>query len=395
MRTSIIIFSYSESNMKICYLGYLRIPTEKAHGFQIMKMCEAFASLGHEVELIIPKRKNLLVEDPFAYYGIPTNTFSVHEISVGTFDLYHTAGWLIKIKNAYYSFRYLLRLTRQEIPVGTLVYTRNATIAGWIGFRFPELPLIYEAHGVPKHFLLHRFLLQKVKFVVAITQGIVDDYRARGYSGRMIVEPDAVDPEMFTGSIDQRTIRRELGLPLEISLAVYTGSFSLYSWKGVDVLIKAAEYLPENIRVVLVGGSSEEINRMKLSVLSERFIFIPRVARKMVAKYLCAADVLVLPNTKGDLASERYTSPLKLFEYMTSGTSIVASNLPSIREILDEQTAIFVEPNDPLGLANGIIEVLHNTVTATARAQEARKKVEYYTWELRSKRIIEAFSEER
>jgi hypothetical protein len=42
--------------MKICYIAAIRLPTEKAHGLQIMKTCEAFAAAGHDVELVVSDR---------------------------------------------------------------------------------------------------------------------------------------------------------------------------------------------------------------------------------------------------------------------------------------------------------------------------------------------------
>ena len=56
--------------MKIAYVANARIPTEKAHGLQIMEMCRAFARNGHEVTLVVPKRRNVIKEDPFLYYDI-------------------------------------------------------------------------------------------------------------------------------------------------------------------------------------------------------------------------------------------------------------------------------------------------------------------------------------
>ena len=56
--------------MKLFYIANARIPTEKAHGLQIMKMCEAFARSGLEVELIIPNRKNPIKKDTFDFYDI-------------------------------------------------------------------------------------------------------------------------------------------------------------------------------------------------------------------------------------------------------------------------------------------------------------------------------------
>ena len=51
--------------MKITYLANIRIPTEKAHGIQIMKMCQAFANQGVRVELVVPKRKNQIRKEAF------------------------------------------------------------------------------------------------------------------------------------------------------------------------------------------------------------------------------------------------------------------------------------------------------------------------------------------
>ena len=58
--------------MKIFYISNARLPTEKAHGVAVMKTCEALAKAGHEVELIVPNRRNTLADDPFLYYDIKT-----------------------------------------------------------------------------------------------------------------------------------------------------------------------------------------------------------------------------------------------------------------------------------------------------------------------------------
>src|SRR4051812_2073820 len=56
--------------MKLLYLAAVRLPTEKAHGLQIMKTCEALAESGIEVELVLPTRRNTFPEDPFTYYRV-------------------------------------------------------------------------------------------------------------------------------------------------------------------------------------------------------------------------------------------------------------------------------------------------------------------------------------
>ena len=59
--------------MKILYIANIRLPTEKAHGIQIMNMCEALANLGHKVELVTPWRFNFIKSNPFDYYGVEKN----------------------------------------------------------------------------------------------------------------------------------------------------------------------------------------------------------------------------------------------------------------------------------------------------------------------------------
>ncbi|HRY62339.1 MAG TPA: hypothetical protein P5056_01035 [Candidatus Paceibacterota bacterium] len=59
--------------MKISYLANIRIPTDRAHGIQIMKTCEALSSQGVVVELVVPSRKNSIKEDPFSYYQVKEN----------------------------------------------------------------------------------------------------------------------------------------------------------------------------------------------------------------------------------------------------------------------------------------------------------------------------------
>ena len=59
--------------MKILYLAQIRLPTEKAHGIQIMKTCEAFAEQGAEVVLVVPSHRGDIRQDPFEYYRVKRN----------------------------------------------------------------------------------------------------------------------------------------------------------------------------------------------------------------------------------------------------------------------------------------------------------------------------------
>ena len=61
--------------MNLLYVSNARMPTEKAHGWQIVKMCESFADAGAKVDLFVPDRRknNPIKQDAFEHYGIKEN----------------------------------------------------------------------------------------------------------------------------------------------------------------------------------------------------------------------------------------------------------------------------------------------------------------------------------
>ena len=87
--------------------------------------------------------------------------------------------------------------------------------------------------------------------------------------------------------------------------------------------------------------------------------------------------------------SARFTSPLKLFTYMASGIPIVASDIPSIREVLASDECFFFVPDDAESLANTIVLALNDS-TSASRAEAAKIKCIEYTWDSRSRKIIDS-----
>ena len=105
-------------------------------------------------------------------------------------------------------------------------------------------------------------------------------------------------------------------------------------------------------RGLIIGGHEQESDLGRVKALAaelgiaDRVTFTGHVAPRDVDARLAEARVLVLPNPASAI-STRFTSPLKLFEYMAARRPIVATSLPAIREVLrDEVNALLVEPGD-------------------------------------------------
>jgi glycosyltransferase involved in cell wall biosynthesis len=111
------------------------------------------------------------------------------------------------------------------------------------------------------------------------------------------------------------------------------------------------------------------------------------VDRPSVARELRRADILALPNPPTGI-SGAYTSPLKLFEYLAAGRPIVASDLPAIREVLqDEGPAVLVAPGDAQALAAAITRIAADPVFGQRLARAAYAAAGDYTWERRAERL--------
>jgi putative flippase GtrA len=163
----------------------------------------------------------------------------------------------------------------------------------------------------------------------------------------------------------------------------------LDGWKGVGTLLEASTFVPET-QVVVIGGEEAQVEALRAQYPKVQFLGYRSYGE--LADNQAAADVLVLPNTAKDETSVRFTSPLKLFTYMASGKPIVASDLPSLREVLDEESAYFVAPDDARELARGIKQALGDP-NAETKAHHARHKVAHYTWSARARTILQFFNQ--
>ena len=154
-------------------------------------------------------------------------------------------------------------------------------------------------------------------------------------------------------------------------VATYVGTFA--AGRGLETIFAMAERFPD-IDFVLVGGGAPS------EALTSNVEIRPWVPHDEVPELLAASDILLMPSTRQLMMSDgtggigEYCSPLKMFEYLATGRSIVASNLPSIAEILvDEFNALLV---DELAVDDWCAALERLASDAELRANLARGAVE-------------------
>lgn len=370
--------------MDIVYLMEARLPTERAYGYAVMKMCEQFAALGHSVTLIGPRKQSPLHDNPFEYYGIEKN---FEYTQVPAFDFLSKATRIGSV--AYWldlvSFIFSFSVSKGSlIRNADVLYTRNYHIALFLSGH----KTVLELHDLPSRNTLFTRVAKRMKTIITISHGLRDEIMEMIPSIRASVAPDAVDLKRFKSLPEKSDARAALGLPVGKHVALYAGHF--YPWKGVTTLADAAQELDKETLTVLVGGVDPDLADVKKrSANSTQVRIFPFQEPSALNNFFASADLLILPNSAMNSIASVYTSPLKLFEYMATGKPIVASNVSSLREVLNEGNAFFFKPDDPADLARVIRYVLTHPEEGQKRAARALTDVQEYTWENRARYILE------
>ena len=372
---------------KLFLIFHGRFPSNKAASLFAAKSAEAFVKEGLAVELLVPRRFGREEGDPYTYYNVP-KTFRI--VYLPLVDL-PTGSRLTKIRFvlSFLSFSlscygYLARHASRE----DIIYSNESLPLFFASLTFPQT--FYEMHDFPESgFRFFAIFLQRMRWVLIHNhwKAAVAEKLFHIKKEQVLCEPNAVQVEDFDIPLTREEAREKLNLPQDKKIVVYTGH--LYSWKGADTLASAARELPNDYLTVFVGGTPEDIKKLRDSHEDiSNIVFAGWKPHSEIPLWQKAADVLVLPNTAKENISKYYTSPMKLFEYMASRVPIVASRIPSIEEIVTDDDVFFAEADNATSLAETIQKAVESTLEAQNRATHAYTRVLQFTWSKRAKRIL-------
>ena len=384
--------------MKLAYLDPHPVPGRVTEALQIMQMIDAFGRCGADVTMVSPKppqpqsAEQILghrLSERVQFYPLPNP---------------RNHWWFPSGSNR--PFFWLARRFLQTIEVDAL-FVRNLKLAAYLlrqkSLRLP--PLFFDTHELfantyreeNPHFSWsqtakwHRLVrteslvYQEAAGLVCTTPHLLADIHnaypittpcrafSLGYDAHGI-EPSAIQP----------------GTPVNApAVLLFLGS--LHPWKGVETLLKAMVTV-EGAVLKIVGGEEQrhrELQQLaKVLGVENKIVWFKAVPPAQRFEVIRAADICLLPLSKRTIAS-RYTSPLKLFEYMAMGKAIVATDLPSIRLLLEHDThALLAEAENPASFAQAIRSLLDDRQRAQKLATAAQEHAKNYTWEKRAEDIL-------
>lgn len=376
---------------RLIYLTDAQIPGSSAPGLQAVRMCDAFAHLGVDVTLVAPRYRlsSYDEQDVKSFYGL-RHEFKIRRHPIPIDRRLMTSRYRLAAARFVSYLWSLVSLTRKTRP--EWVYGRSP-MGLWIASRMRSLTgrhriAVYgELHDLPNR-AAGRRLLGQLNGVVAISGTLRDEATTQGMVAQeaIRVEPNGFDSGVHR--LDQATARRLVcgRWPIDPTkpLLVYVGRVD--SAKGGTTLLKLARGLP-SVQMLMVGHVWEEALLERGNHI-ENVEFTGHIPPGEISTYLDAATILLLPST-ARLSYAEFMSPLKLPEYMAAGRPIIASDLPSIGELLvHEANALLVPAEDADAWVTAVRRLVADPELATSLGERARLDAQGMSWDDRASRIL-------
>ena len=373
--TSALTREISTCGLRIAYLAKRPIPSRHANSVQIMRMCEAFAQLGHEVRLYAtpgdPHDRSIHQQ-----YGVEPN-FSITSMP--------------EDRGLLYKWRFLLKLIHHADREIDLFYGRDVLSLAAVAHL--GRPLVFEAHQLPRRdsykerVLAWLFARQNFSHLVCVSSTLADQYvehfpRLAAKSVLVAPSPAAefTEPE-YTAKLPGRDNVLRVG---------FVGR--PYHGKGIEEIILAAPQVPQ-LDFHIVGAAPSDLHWIENLVPANVYLhgYVPPAE---VPTYYRSFDIVVAPyGTRvmnlSRIESAAVTSPLKLVEYMAAGLPIIVSDLPGVLEIVDNDSALIIPAGDNEAFVGALRRLADDDEMRRRLGRAARQRHrERYTTKARARSVL-------
>lgn len=365
--------------MKIYYVAPFRttFPSMAASSIHMIKMCEAYSNLGHDVCFVISDNE-FSDADIKNYYGIKSD-FEIKRIKSSKSKVGNVS---YAIKSAFY-----INNRKPSVCVG-----RSITSLSLLCFLRNKVTI--DIHGPVWEFnKLDFFLFKKVVKCRWLNKITVNSYALK----KMYLDKGLIDEDRIivahngSDSFENKENKEIKNIVYNDNLNVgYFGG--LYKGRGVDLILDIAKDL-KYFNFHFFGGSKEEINRLDTDL--KNVYFHGHVPHSDVAYYRSQCDILLAPYSSIGVAvaggsgdSSKYMNPIKIVEYMSSGKAIVTSDLPVLKEVLDDDSAVFAKPDNKNSWLSALVKLKNDKLRVKIGDNALEKFEQGLTWESRANKLL-------
>lgn len=323
----------------------------------------------------------------------------------------HLPPWSRQLKLEFYQLRKLLRdwakwpyfeRLYKNHNIDIIVVRNDAYVAGAIyAANKKALPYILETNGVlskdkPDHISrsFEKYVLTKATGIIAVSDPLAKIWIENGISKDKIkVIPNGVCLESYK-SYNPSIIPQSMHDKLKDKITIgYIGTFTVNHdvQTVVEGFSQAISIVP-NIRLLLMGDGPfvQEIRKRTDSLnITDKVIFTGKILHKHVPAYLGLCDIAVNPMRQ--VYEEAFIGvPIKMFEYMASKLPTISTDMPNLRQLLNN-SAIFVSPGSASGWRDALIRLAKDKKLRQHKGNAAFEQLikRGYTWEENARKVFE------
>lgn len=237
---------------------------------------------------------------------------------------------------------------------------------------------------------LERRMVKRSHAVIVICRQLGDIVRGIDPGANVVLIENAPGSGDTTPPTPVLDVRAQAGIAADAPLVLYTGTFEAY--QGLDLLYASMRTVLARVpqaRLLMVGGHPDQVARARAEAASAGVapatIFVGEQPSEQMPAYLQAADVLASPRSRGK------NTPLKIYQYLRAGRPIVATNLLTHTQVLDQQVAVLTDPT-PEAYGDGLARALTDRALADrlsrAAADLAATKYTYQAYLDRTREVL-------
>ncbi len=394
-----------QAPMRICYVAYpTSLTLGSANAVQTYSTLRELRTQHLNLQIIIPRMT--AEANPFDALDV---TY-VPRVGIGRLSrLYKSTLWYYAERTVFAWIVLLLLWVKTQRGTRTdVIYVREVICAFWLSQWAPRLlraKVVYEVHHIeatnhsrPKEQWASRLVeridnvtLRKPTRLVSLTSTFRTLLHDQGLRAEHAVDilPDAYNASIYHPS-NQESARSSLNIPRQVTMVCYAGL--TFAYRRLELLVEAYAQLPQALqadtRLYFVGGRPQEVAALTQQCVAlgiqQRVVFAGVQSQPVVAQFLAASDILVIPDT----VTDETASPLKLFEYMATGRVVVCPEMQSLREIIGADGAAVFERGSVTALTAQLTALITNPSTRADIAARGLEAVAPHTYQNRATRLI-------
>ena len=277
----------------------------------------------------------------------------------------------------------------------------DTLLPGFLISKLKRVKLVYDSHeyftGLPeiqeRRFVkyvwtnIERVIFPGLKYVITVSEPI-----ASLYTDMYGIRPVVIRNLSKNADLITPFLHSDLGVDLKDILLVIQGT-GINIDKGAEELIDALS-MTEGISLLVIG-SGDIIYMIKKKVgelkIAEKVKFIPTVPWNILMKYTKSADIGMCLEKDTNL-NYRYCLPNKLFDYISAGIPVIASNLPETRKIIiDNNCGIIIDMVTPGAIVKSLDDLKMKPDMLTEFRRNAKIAAKSLNWETESKKVEDLY----